>query len=60
MKRHFSVVFGRSCPKERTEMLFRAKWVERPPKTDIIRNYRQSYGTENERHGLSVSEREGL
>lgn len=57
MKRRFFVVFGCVCPKVRLETLFRAKRVEMLWKTDIIRNYRQSIGTENEKHGLSVLER---
>lgn len=57
MKRRFFVVFGCICPKERLETQFRAKWVEMLWKTDIIVNYRQPNGTENEKHGLSVLER---
>lgn len=41
MKRHFFVVFGSICPKEKPETLFHAKWVEKPSQTDIIRNYRR-------------------
>ncbi len=59
MKRHFFVVFGSICPKEKPETLFHAKWVEKPFQTDIIRNYRRSDGTENEKYGLSVLERKG-
>lgn len=40
MKSLFFVVFGCICPKEKLEMPFHAKWIEKLPQTGIIKNYR--------------------